>query len=165
VPSLQNVLNWIGLIGRQERGLHSVLPNPRQMARMRRALRKIPLQAADVGVAGAPVSFWRDFTSHAGLGDEFWAGADHDRADLTRLPPVSMVTGWWDLFVPLQLRDSAGTGGRGGALPYRLPDPGRAPDPRAGQRGRVPALRSQLRHRAALCLRHQRRAMPVRDLP
>jgi len=32
---------------------------------------------------------------------------DHDRADLTRLPPVSMVTGWWDLFVPLQLRDYA----------------------------------------------------------
>jgi len=114
VPSLQNVLNWIGLIGRQERGLHSVLPNPRQLARMRRALRKIPLQAADVEVAGAPVSFWRDFTSHAQPGDAFWAGADHDRADLTRLPPVSMVTGWWDLFVPLQLRDFAAIRAAGG---------------------------------------------------
>jgi len=58
-------------------------------------------------VAGAPVAFWRDFTAHACPGDEFWAGADHDRADLTGLPPVSMVTGWWDLFVPLQLRDFA----------------------------------------------------------
>ena len=56
-------------------------------------------------------------------------------------------------------------GGRGGALPDRLPDPGRAPDPRAGQRGRIPAVRPQLRHRAALRHRHQRRAMPVRDLP
>ena len=72
VPSLQNVLNWIGLVGRQERGLHAALPNPRQMARMRRALRKIPLQAADVEVAGAPVTFWRDFTSHVGPDDEFW---------------------------------------------------------------------------------------------
>ena len=107
VPNLQNVLNWTGLIGRQERGLHAVLPGPRQMARMRRAYRKVPLQAADVDVAGAPVAFWRDFTAHACPGDEFWAGADHDRADLTRLPPVSMVTGWWDLFVPLQLRDFA----------------------------------------------------------
>jgi uncharacterized protein len=114
VPSLQNVLTWTGLIGKQERGLHSVLPNPRQMARMRRALRKVPLQAADVEVAGAPVTFWRDFTSHAGPGDEFWAGADHDRADLTRLPPVSMVTGWWDLFVPLQLRDFAAIRAAGG---------------------------------------------------
>ncbi len=106
-PNLQNVLNWTGLIGRQERGLHAVLPGPRQMARMRRAYRKVPLQAADVDVAGAPVAFWRDFTGHACPGDQFWAGADHDRADLTRLPPVSMVTGWWDLFVPLQLRDFA----------------------------------------------------------
>ena len=114
VPSLQNVLNWIGLVGRQERGLRAALPNPRQMARMRRALRKIPLQAADVEVAGAPVTFWRDFTSHAGPDDEFWVGADHDRADLTRLPPVSMVTGWWDLFVPLQLRDFAAIRAAGG---------------------------------------------------
>ena len=40
-------------------------------------------------------------------GDDFWAPADHDGADLTRLPPVSMVTGWWDLFVAEQLRDYA----------------------------------------------------------
>src|SRR5438309_231754 len=42
VPSLQNALNWTGLIGRQERGPLSALPNPRQMERVRRALRKIP---------------------------------------------------------------------------------------------------------------------------
>jgi len=62
-------------------------------------------------------------------------------------------------------RRRPGPGGRGGALPDRVPDPGRAPDPRAGQRGRVPALRPQLRHRAALRHRHQCGAMPVRDPP
>lgn len=51
--------------------------------------------------------FWRDFTGHASPADQFWAGADHDGADLTRLPPASMVTGWWDLFLPLRLRDYA----------------------------------------------------------
>lgn len=107
-PGLQNALGWTGLIGRQERGgLPSAIPNPRQLARMKRALRKVPLQAADVDVAGAPVAFWRDFAEHAAAADEFWAGADHDGADLTRLPPVSMVTGWWDLFLPGQLRDYA----------------------------------------------------------
>jgi uncharacterized protein len=114
VPSIKNALDWTGLIGRQERGLHSVIPNPRQMDRMRRAVRKIPLQAADVDVAGAPVAFWRDFVQHASPGDEFWAAADHDRADPTRLPPVSMVTGWWDLFLPLQLRDYAAIRAAGG---------------------------------------------------
>ena len=106
-PGIQNALNWTGLVGRQERGLLHVVPNPRQTARMKRALRKVPLQAADVAVAGAPVAFWRDFTGHAPAADEFWAAADHDGADLTRLPPVSMVTGWWDLFLPWQLRDYA----------------------------------------------------------
>ncbi len=107
-PGLRNALNWSGQIGRQERGvLPPVLPNPVHMAVMRRALRKTPLQAADVAVAGAPVPFWRDFVDHAGPGDDFWAGADHERADLTRLPPVSMVTGWWDLFAAEQLRDYA----------------------------------------------------------
>jgi uncharacterized protein len=106
-PSLLNSLGWTGLVGRQERGLLGVIPSPRQQARMKRALRKVPLQAADVDVAGAPVAFWRDFVEHAAPGDEFWAGIDHDGADLTRLPPVSMVTGWWDLFLPGQLRDYA----------------------------------------------------------
>jgi putative CocE/NonD family hydrolase len=107
-PGIKNALTWTGLIGRQERGgVLRVIPNPRQTARMNRALRKVPLQAADVDVAGAPVAFWRDFVEHAGPADGFWDGADHDRADLTRLPPASMVTGWWDLFLPGQLRDYA----------------------------------------------------------
>jgi uncharacterized protein len=80
-------------------------PNPLRLAAMRRALRMTPLQAADVAVAGAPVPFWRDFVGHASPGDGFWAPADHDAADLSRLPPVSMVTGWWDLFIAEQLRD------------------------------------------------------------
>ena len=66
-PSLQNTLNWTGLVGRQERGLLGLIPSPLQQARMKRALRRVPLQAADVDVAGAPVAFWRDFVEHADL--------------------------------------------------------------------------------------------------
>ncbi len=107
-PGLRNALNWSALIGNQERGrLPNLIPNPLELARIRRALRKVPLQAADVDVAGAPVLFWRDFVDHAAPGDSFWAGADHDGADLARMPPVSMVTGWWDLFLPEQLGDYA----------------------------------------------------------
>jgi putative CocE/NonD family hydrolase len=107
-PGLRNALNWTGQIGRQERGvLPPVVPNPIRLAAMRRALRKTPLQAADVAVAGAPVPFWRDFVDHASSDGGFWAPADHHGADLSRLPPVSMVTGWWDLFITDQLRDFA----------------------------------------------------------
>lgn len=118
-PGLRNALNWSGLIGTQERGrIPSIIPNPVQLARMKRALRKLPLQSADVDVAGAPVAFWRDFLGHAEPGDKFWAGADHDEADLSKLPPVSMVTGWWDLFLPEQLRDYAAI--RAAGVPARL---------------------------------------------
>jgi hypothetical protein len=104
-PSLANTLNWTALIGRQEQRRLGFLPAPGQQARMLRAARRVPLQAADVGVAGAPVAFWRDFVQHEAPGDKFWAAIDHDGGDLTRLPPVSMVTGWWDLFLTGQLRD------------------------------------------------------------
>jgi len=50
-PSLLNTLAWTGLVGRQERGLAGVIPGPLQLARMKRALRKVPLQAADVDEA------------------------------------------------------------------------------------------------------------------
>jgi hypothetical protein len=118
-PGLKNALNWTATIGRQEQaGPLGLLPNPRQRARMRRALRKIPLQAADIDVAGAPVTFWRDFGEHPGPADRFWAVADHDGADLSALPPVSMVTGWWDLFIAEQLRDYAAI--RAAGVPARI---------------------------------------------
>ncbi len=55
--------------------------------------------------------------------------ADHDKVDLTRLPPVSMVTGWWDLFLTEQLRDyaairAAGVTARLTVGPWLHGDPG-----------------------------------------
>jgi uncharacterized protein len=117
-PQTLNALNWSGLIGKQERGGLAALPNPLQRARTRRALRKVPLQAADVDVTGGPVAFWRDFVDHAAPDDDFWAGADHHDADLSRLPPVSMVTGWWDLFAADQLRDYSAI--RAAGVPARI---------------------------------------------
>lgn len=134
-PGLRNALHWTGVIGNQERGGVlgglGALPNPVQAARMQRALRKVPLQAADVDMAGAPVAFWRDFAEHAAPDDPFWAEADHDGTDLARLPPVSMVTGWWDLFLPAQVRDyaairKAGVTARITIGPWIHGDPGEA---------------------------------------
>ncbi|MGY1795169.1 CocE/NonD family hydrolase [Geodermatophilus sp. SYSU D00525] len=105
-PSVHTALAWSAQIGRQERGgLLGGLPDPRLRKQVRRALGRLPLQAADVAVAGAPVPFWRDFVAHSEPGDPFWSAADHGEADLTRLPPVNMVTGWWDLFVAGQMAD------------------------------------------------------------
>jgi putative CocE/NonD family hydrolase len=107
-PLLHTALTWSAEIGRQEAGgLPAGVPSPRRRARVEQALRRLPLQAADTAAVGAPVPFWRDFVTHAGPGDTFWDVADHDDADLTRMPPVDMVTGWWDLFAAGQLSDLA----------------------------------------------------------
>lgn len=118
-PSIQTALTWSAQIGRQEQpGLLAGLPDPRLRTRVRRALGRLPLQAVDVTVAGAAVPFWRDFVAHAEPGDGFWSQADHDGADLTRMPPVSMVTGWWDLFLGGNLDDY--TALRAAGVPARL---------------------------------------------
>ena len=119
VPSIHTALSWSAQIGRQERpGLLAGMPDPRVRTRVRRALGRLPLQAVDVRVAEAPVPFWRDFVAHAEPGDDFWGQADHDGADLSRMPPVSMVTGWWDLFLGGNLADY--TALRAAGVPARL---------------------------------------------
>jgi uncharacterized protein len=118
VPQIHTGLTWSAQIGRQERpGLLGGLPDPRVKARVRRALGRLPLQAVDVAVAGAPVPFWRDFVDHAGPSDDFWSQADHDQA-FDRMPPVNMVTGWWDLFLGGNLADY--TALRAAGVPARL---------------------------------------------
>jgi putative CocE/NonD family hydrolase len=103
VPQIHTALSWSAQIGRQERSFP--FPDPRSKAKVNRALRRLPLQAVDVAVAGGPVPFWRDFVAHSEPGDDFWSQADHDAADLTRMPPANMVTGWWDLFLAGNLAD------------------------------------------------------------
>ena len=148
-PQIQNALTWSALIGSQERGgdLLRALGNPVFKARIRRVLGRLPLQAADVAVAGAPVPFWRDFVAHADPGDPFWSTADHDAADLSRFPPVSMVTGWWDLFLPGQLADHRAL--RAAGVPARIVvGPwlhGEMGELRAGLRNDVAWLDHQLR--------------------
>jgi uncharacterized protein len=118
-PGLANALRWSVEIGRQEAGgLPADLPRPRLRARIERALRRLPLQAADTAAVGAPVPFWRDFTGHAAPGDPFWDVADHENAELTGFPPANMVTGWWDLFAAAQLTDH--TRLRAAGVPARL---------------------------------------------
>ena len=104
-PSIQTALGWSGSIGRQERGGVFDALRPGKHAQLLRALRTQPLQAADVRVAGAAVPFWRDFVAHSEPGDPFWSVADHAGADLSTMPPVTMVTGWWDLFLAGNLAD------------------------------------------------------------
>ncbi|WP_084145563.1 CocE/NonD family hydrolase [Amycolatopsis jejuensis] len=99
-----NMVSWSALIGRQEERF-SALPNPVQAKRTRRAMAHLPIGGADVAAIGRPVQFLRDVTGHAEPGDGFWAMSDHSAEVAGLAVPVSMVTGWYDLFLRTQLRD------------------------------------------------------------
>lgn len=106
VVSLHNLLSWSALIGRQEeRRFGGLFPQPVQTARTARAMSTLPLRNADRAAIGRPVRFWQEVIAHAGPDDDFWAPIDHGRAIAELTTPVSMVTGWYDLFLPGQLDD------------------------------------------------------------
>ncbi|WP_020657602.1 CocE/NonD family hydrolase [Amycolatopsis benzoatilytica] len=104
VLAADNMVSWSALIGRQEDRFAAV-PNPRQTRRTRAAMAQLPIAGADVAAIGRPVQFLQDVTAHAGPGDGFWGRSDHS-AEVAGLDvPVSMITGWYDLFIRTQLND------------------------------------------------------------
>ncbi|SDJ57153.1 CocE/NonD family hydrolase [Nonomuraea jiangxiensis] len=108
VLALHNMLTWAALIGTQEEArLGGLLPDPRRQRRLRRAMAHVPISTSDVAAIGKEVPFLREVTGHAEPGDDFWSGTEHNSALAKLSTPTSMVTGWWDLFLPAQLRDFA----------------------------------------------------------
>ncbi|EME55590.1 CocE/NonD family hydrolase [Amycolatopsis decaplanina] len=104
VLAVDNMVSWSALIGRQE-GRFAGLPNPWQTKKTRRAMAHLPVSGADVAAIGKQVRFLQDVSAHAEPGDDFWAPSDHSAEVAALRTPVTMVTGWYDLFISAQLRD------------------------------------------------------------
>lgn len=68
------------------------------------AIETVPLRKADRVLAPEGVSWWQDWMDHAEPGDPWWNAIDYGRAAGT-LPPTVMVAGWYDIFLPWQLKD------------------------------------------------------------
>ncbi|HEY3712668.1 MAG TPA: CocE/NonD family hydrolase [Amycolatopsis sp.] len=104
VLAADDMVSWAAMIGRQEQRL-AALPNPFQTRKTRAAMAHLPVSGADVAAIGKPVQFLKDVTGHAEPDDGFWAMSDHSAEVAALTVPVSMVTGWYDLFIRGQLRD------------------------------------------------------------
>ena len=79
----------------------------RQLAagrRNARALRALPLRDADVMAAGHRVGYVQRILAHDAR-DPYWAPLDHRGTVAGVTVPVSSVGGWYDIFLPGQLRD------------------------------------------------------------
>jgi putative CocE/NonD family hydrolase len=100
---LETPFGWGILIDGQERrgGMLRALVAERKNPR---ALATLPLERADVAAVGHHAPYVQDILRHD-ADDPYWAAIDHrDRvAEVT--VPVSSIAGWYDIFLPGQLRD------------------------------------------------------------
>jgi uncharacterized protein len=103
--SLQSTLSWLALLASPRRDGHARLRDQfRARRRLERGFETLPLGAADVAVTGARVPFYQDWLSRID-DDAYWAPVEFDRHLDTLAVPVTMVTGWYDMFLPAQLKD------------------------------------------------------------
>jgi putative CocE/NonD family hydrolase len=101
--SLETPFGWGAMVaGMQRRG--AILRELTRGRRVRRALNTLPLGHADIAAIGYRSDYIHDILTHPADAPR-WDGIDHRHrvADVT--VPVSSIGGWFDIFLPGQLRD------------------------------------------------------------
>ena len=74
----------------------------------------VPLADADRRLVGRTVDFYQDWLAHDQPGDPWWDAVDF-RAGRQQAPPATFLGGWYDIFLPAQVRRLRGhAGGRAG---------------------------------------------------
>jgi hypothetical protein len=101
--SLETPFGWGVLVGTQERSL-AFLRKPFQDKKTARALSTLPLREADIVALGERSAYIQDILVHD-AGAERWEGLDHSGRVAGVTVPVSSIGGWYDIFLPGQLRD------------------------------------------------------------
>ncbi|GAA4724051.1 CocE/NonD family hydrolase [Phytohabitans rumicis] len=101
--ALEAPFMWGVLVGSQERRA-ALLRQPFQMRRTRRAMDTLPLNRADVAALGHPSAYVQDILAHD-ADDPYWTDVDHRHRVAEVSVPVSSIGGWYDIFLPGQLRD------------------------------------------------------------
>jgi uncharacterized protein len=98
-------LGWAFTIENQERPLAFVRTPLRIKKDLGNAFAHLPLINADTVAVGHPVSYYRDWLTHDQPGDPYWTPTDF-RPILPDLGvPVTMIAGWYDMFLPSMLAD------------------------------------------------------------
>ncbi len=104
--SLDDAIGWTAMVSSQEKPFRLLATLLRTHERkVARHIGHLPLIELDERIVGRRVPFWRDFVEHASIEDPFWGPADHSHRVAQVTVPVSMVSGWYDIFLPLQLAD------------------------------------------------------------
>jgi hypothetical protein len=104
--ALESTLSWSALTSQIERplaGWAAGIVSPRRARRA--ALSGRPLSALDALAVGAELPFFQDLLRNAGPDSAYWLRRDHSNGVHDVSAPVSLLGGWYDVFLPWQLRD------------------------------------------------------------
>lgn len=104
--ALESTLSWSALTSQIERplaGWAAGVVSPRRARRA--ALSGRPLSALDALAVGAELPFFQDVLHNAASGSAYWLRRDHSNGVHEVSAPVSLLGGWYDVFLPWQLRD------------------------------------------------------------
>ncbi len=103
----QRLLSYLllRLIGRTPRLGFILRLIGRTPRKVKRAFQHLPLRDLDELTCGERIDFWQNFIEHNSLDDGWWKPADHSEAVHDVTAPVLLIGGWYDIFLPWQLRD------------------------------------------------------------
>ncbi|MGA4790165.1 CocE/NonD family hydrolase [Nocardia sp. AB354] len=107
--ALRNALGWTQMMDRMihRQLLALVLGQLRPDRKLRKAFDVLPLSGGDVAANGRRVHWYQDWVAHERLTDEYWTQQSHTASVPDVTAPVYMITGWYDIFLPWQLRNYA----------------------------------------------------------
>lgn len=104
--SLDTALSWVYQVQHQEerppRMLAVMMTSRRILAH---AFAHLPLRETDRVAIGKSVDFYQTWLAHTAAEDEYWRSVNFSR-DVPRVSrPVTLLGGWYDIFLPWQLAD------------------------------------------------------------
>ncbi|WP_433478477.1 CocE/NonD family hydrolase [Spirillospora sp. CA-142024] len=138
--ALESALTWTDLTHRQQRPLGMItapLTSRRRAVRAARSGR--PLTELDVLAGGAPMRFYQDLlANHTGAGG-YWESRDFSGTVGEVAAPVTLLGGWYDVFLPWMVKDYLALRAAG-HTPYLTIGPWWHTDARHG----LPAIRESL---------------------
>ena len=104
--SLQTGLVWINLLANQERRF-ALLRQRSWSRRLWPLFASLPLDRLDSQTTGHEFTPWQEWLEHSRADDEYWTDRRYSDGRPAVGAEVSFVGGWYDIFLPGQLRDYA----------------------------------------------------------
>jgi len=102
--SLRNALTWSQMVTAMGRGGLAMLSILGPNKKLQRALDTHPLRDGDLVASGERIDWYQDWLDHEDLRDDYWTQQSHLASVTDVTAPIVMTTGWYDIFLPWQIR-------------------------------------------------------------